>query len=62
VRCLHHLCHHRTCCTIEKWSIIWIYAPRQAIPAARMDFTTLGMIMQTIGLFYDAARKREVRS
>ena len=26
-----------------------------------MDFTTLGMIMQTIGLFYDAARKREVR-
>jgi hypothetical protein len=47
---------------IEKWSIIWIYAPRQAIPAARMDFTTLGMIMQTIGLFYDAARKREVRS
>ena len=32
----------------------------QAILASRMDFTTLGMIMQTIGLFYDAARQREV--
>ena len=27
---------------------------REAIPSAKLDFTTLGMIMQTIGLFFDA--------
>lgn len=29
---------------------------REAIPANKMDFTTLGMIMQTIGIFYNTLR------
>ena len=32
---------------------------REAIPASKMDFTTLGMIMQTIGIFYGIMRAKE---
>ena len=30
---------------------------REAIPASKMDFTTLEMIMQTIGIFYGITRR-----
>merc|ERR1712166_618431 len=33
---------------------------RDAIPSSRMDFTTLGMIMQTIGLYFDHQTKKQM--
>ena len=32
---------------------------REAIPAAKLDFNTLGMIMQSIGIFYDNQQAKE---
>ena len=32
---------------------------RDAIPAAKLDFSTLGMIMQSIGIFYDNQQAKE---
>ena len=33
---------------------------RDAIPSSRMDFTTLGMVMQTIGLYFDHNTKKQM--
>ena len=33
---------------------------REAIPSSRMDFTTLGMIVQTIGLYFDHRTKQQL--
>ena len=32
---------------------------REAIPASKLDFNTLGMIMQSIGIFYDNMQAKE---
>ena len=33
---------------------------RDAIPSSRMDFTTLGMIMQAVGLYFDHKTKKQM--